>query len=64
LNFHESDRAVATASHAQVRKPIYQKSVGRYRHYEAHLAPLIDAIDWDAWQDSGFAERVNACLPD
>ncbi len=64
LRFHELDRVVATASHAQVRQPMYRGSVGRYRHYEPLLGSLVDAIDWDAWQDSGFAERVNACLTD
>jgi len=40
LNFHRSERAVATASDAQVREPIYQRSVERWRHYEAALSPL------------------------
>ena len=33
-------RKVQTASYAQVREPIHQRSVGRYAHYDAHLAPL------------------------
>lgn len=36
--------AVRTASVAQVRGPIVQTSVGRWRRYEAHLAPLIAAL--------------------
>lgn len=44
LAFHESDRAVQTASRWQVRQPIYRRSVGRWRHYEAHLAPLERAL--------------------
>lgn len=63
LDFHRLDRVVATASHAQVRKPLYRSSIGRFRHYEAHLSPLVEALDWDAWRSSGFAERVDACLP-
>jgi tetratricopeptide (TPR) repeat protein len=62
MKFHELDRVVATASHAQVRRPLYRGSLGRFRHYEAHLAPLTEAIDWDAWRESGLAERVDACL--
>ena len=64
LRFHELDRDEATARHAQGRPPMYRGSVGRYRHYEPLLGSLVDAIDWDAWQASGFAERVNACLTD
>ena len=60
LRFHELDRTVATASHAQVRRPLYRGSVGRYRRYRRHIAPLEAAIDWDAWRDSGFAGRVEA----
>lgn len=33
-----------TASAAQVRRPIYGTSSGRWRHYRAHLAPLVDAL--------------------
>ena len=62
LRFHESDRVVATASHAQVRRPLYRSSVGRFRHYRPWLEPLIDALDWEAWRQSGFAGRVDACL--
>ncbi len=40
LDFHRSERAVATASDAQVREPIYQRSIARWRHYETALQPL------------------------
>jgi hypothetical protein len=33
-----------TASAAQVRRPIYGTSSGRWRHYRAHLQPLIDTL--------------------
>jgi hypothetical protein len=36
--------ASATASAAQVRQPIYVKSVGRWRNYEHHLEPLLEAL--------------------
>jgi tetratricopeptide (TPR) repeat protein len=62
LRFHESGRLVATASHAQVRRPIYQTSAGRYRHYQEWIGPLTEGIDWDAWRRSGLAERVDAQL--
>jgi hypothetical protein len=33
-----------TASAAQVRRPIYGTSSGRWRHYRAHLGPLLEAL--------------------
>ena len=40
LRFHESDAPVTTASAAQVRKPIYASSVGKWRNYAEQLEPL------------------------
>jgi tetratricopeptide (TPR) repeat protein len=40
VRFHETKRAVATASVQQVRVPIYKSSMERWRHYEKHLGPL------------------------
>jgi hypothetical protein len=37
LRFFESTRAVRTASWAQVRRPVYMNSVGRWRHYEGQI---------------------------
>jgi Flp pilus assembly protein TadD len=45
LNFHTQQRAVKTASLAQVRQPIYGGSVGRWRHFEAQLAPLVAQVE-------------------
>lgn len=44
LAFHEHERQVRTASFWQVRQPLYASSVGRWRHYEKHLAPLKAAL--------------------
>ncbi|HZL35147.1 MAG TPA: sulfotransferase [Tepidisphaeraceae bacterium] len=44
LRFHETARPVATASAQQVRRPIYSSSVGRWKNYEKHLAPLREAL--------------------
>jgi tetratricopeptide (TPR) repeat protein len=44
MQFHENARAVATASSEQVRLPIYRDAIGHWRHYEAWLAPLKDAL--------------------
>jgi len=46
LDFHRTERAVITASRAQVRRKISAASVGRWRNYADHLAalrPLADA---------------------
>jgi tetratricopeptide (TPR) repeat protein len=44
LAFHRNERAVSTASASQVRRPIYASSVARWRRYETHLAPLLEAL--------------------
>ncbi|MGZ8362573.1 MAG: tetratricopeptide repeat-containing sulfotransferase family protein [Caulobacteraceae bacterium] len=40
LDFHRLDNAVKTASVWQVRQPLYARSAGRWRNYEAHLGDL------------------------
>lgn len=40
LNFHENKSPTATASAAQVRQPVYQTSVAKWRRFEKELAPL------------------------
>lgn len=44
MEFHQTARGVRTPSRWQVRQPIYSRSVGRWRHYERHLEPLIDIL--------------------
>lgn len=44
LRFHDAKRTVATASYDQVRRPVYTSSLGRWRHYERHLGPLIEVL--------------------
>jgi len=44
LQFHETKRAVRTASSEQVRRPINRDGVGQWRPYEAHLGPLREAL--------------------
>jgi hypothetical protein len=44
LAFHETQRVVRTASQSQVRQPIYQSSVGRWRAYQAQLEPLLNEL--------------------
>ena len=44
LSFHETDRPVRTASATQVRQPIYNSAVGRWKVYAQYLRPLLDAL--------------------
>jgi tetratricopeptide (TPR) repeat protein len=44
LRFHQTRRAVRTASVAQVRQPIFTASLQRWRKYADHLGPLLEAL--------------------
>jgi hypothetical protein len=44
LEFHRTETTILTSSSWQVRQPIYQSSVGRWRHYERHLRPLLEVL--------------------
>jgi hypothetical protein len=41
LEFHQTQRSVVTASKWQVRQKISNSSVARWRHYQAHIGPLL-----------------------
>ena len=45
LDFHASERVARTASYAQVRRPLYRSSVGRWRAYANWLEPLTSALE-------------------
>ncbi|HWA18032.1 MAG TPA: sulfotransferase [Devosia sp.] len=47
-----TQRSVLTASQWQVRQPIYRGAVGRWRDYEAYLAPMIGAMGGMGWIDT------------
>ena len=42
LDFHRNQRVVKTASNVQVRQPIYQHSVARWKQYREGLQPMLD----------------------
>lgn len=44
LSHHKTDRPISTASIWQARQPVYKTSVERWRRYEKHIGPLIDAL--------------------
>jgi hypothetical protein len=45
LSYHEARRPVRTASVTQVRQPIYQHAVARWKHYEHALGPLLARLN-------------------
>ena len=47
LAFHATQRPVRSASAAQVRQPLYQNSIGRWRAYAGMLGPLMHALELD-----------------
>jgi tetratricopeptide (TPR) repeat protein len=44
LRFHENRRLVLTLSVDQVRRPLYDSSIGHWRHYEEWLSPLREEL--------------------
>lgn len=44
LTPHLTDRPTMTASQDQVRRPIYQSAISRWKHYERHLGALKVAL--------------------
>jgi hypothetical protein len=46
LDFHKTERPVLTGAW-QVRQPIFDRSVGRWRSYEQHLEPLLKVLAQD-----------------
>jgi tetratricopeptide (TPR) repeat protein len=45
LNFHKTRRPVRTASALAVRRPVFQSSVGRWKHYASVLRPLFARLE-------------------
>lgn len=57
LNFHSLKRKVVTPSNTQVRQPMYKRSKDRWRNYEKHLGPLLEALEWEGYgAQKGAAE--------
>ena len=44
LAFHRTRRVVRTPIGVQVRQPIHDRAVGRWRRYRHHLGPLLEAL--------------------
>ena len=51
VEFHNTERAVRTASSEQVRQPINKTGLEQWRPYEAHMGPLKAALGPDLTPD-------------
>jgi tetratricopeptide (TPR) repeat protein len=45
LRFHEAERVTKTPSYDQVRRPMYKKSLARWKSYEQFLEPLRSGLE-------------------
>lgn len=62
LAFHETERAVRTASSEQVRQPLYASAVDHWQHYAQWLGPLRDALGsaLDSYPELSHHSRIEA----
>ena len=44
LESHAGDQQVLTMSNQQVRQPVYQSSIGRWKKHEEHIQPLLKSL--------------------
>jgi len=59
LEFHKTERTIQTPSRWQVRQPLYQTSIGRWRHYQPHMASLVEFLNASGFRYSpGTQQRV------
>lgn len=45
IDFHKTQRTIKTPSSEQVRQPIYRSGLDQWKHFEAHLQPLIKVLE-------------------
>lgn len=60
LEFHKNERGVQTPSRWQVKQPIYTRSIGRWKHYQEHLAPLLHVLEPDTYPVWSAADAAPA----
>ena len=58
LQFHKTERTVQTPSRWQVRQPLYQSSIGRWRRYLPHMASLAQFLDSSGFRYSPGTQTV------
>ncbi len=44
IDFHNNERNVMSPSNIQIRQPIYDSAMNRWKNYEEHIQPLIDML--------------------
>lgn len=54
LEFHNNNKSVKTASHAQVREKLYKGSSEAWRSYEEHLAPYFEKLAAEKLDPAGM----------
>jgi len=55
LKFYENKEASTTASTAQIRRPVYKSSVGKWRDYSGQLQPVAEIL-----QQAGILQNTDA----
>jgi len=66
LDFHKTERTIQTPSRWQVRQPLYQTSIGRWRNYLQHTAPLaqlLEASGFTYTRDTPERQTTASCRP-
>jgi Sulfotransferase family len=57
LSFHETERAVRTASSEQVRQPLYSSSIHHWKNFSTELQPLLEIVS-EELQTEGWYTAV------
>lgn len=55
--FHENKRLAPTPSYGQVRQPLYDKSIERWRHYRDQLGPIVATVA-DSLRRGGYSATI------
>jgi len=63
LDFTRTERTVKTPSRWQVRQPIYDRSVGRWRNYAAHMSALSERLKRDGYDYAAKPLSPSAAAP-
>ena len=64
LEFHKTERPVVTASQTQVRRPMYNSSVGAWKRYEKQLQPLARALASPAAAVGDVRKEPSTAMPE
>jgi tetratricopeptide (TPR) repeat protein len=56
LEFYTSKQSFITASHSQVRQPVYRSSIGRWKRYGDGVAPLVRGLSEFLAEDAAATE--------